>query len=349
MPVPFAKQTRYPGFTLVELLVVMAAISVLAAVTLPSIKGLLHDQKVTSAARMVKSHIEAAQARAISSGRRVAVIMERNANDTNVVTRLSIGQSFPPYEGDVSPTLGTLGNSGSGLFFNQITIPTASASLLVATPPVFSAGDFIQIGNSGPLYSITTIPSTGVVTFANPPLDPTGSFATQEPQLLIAGKVNTSASFRIFRRPSKSFVQTSALPRGTCIDMTVSGIGQSGNEFAATSAAPPLMIIFDPDGSIFSITDGVNPPISPTSITHLLVGRTEQVSLASPLSLEDPDNSGTFNANLNDNGNSWISINPVTGMIYSSGMQAGSESTTLATRLQVARTFATNAITQSEN
>lgn len=343
------KQAQFTrGFTLVELLVVMAVLVVLAGVTLPTVKGLLHDQKVSAAARLVKAHVEAAQARAISSNRRVAVILERNANDSNIVTRLSIGQTFPPYEGDVSPTLGTLGDSsGSSLYYNQITIPTASASLLTATPAVFGAGDFIQIGNSSKTYTITDI-SSGVVTFSNPSLT-SGGLATQEPQLLKLGRASTTASFRIFRRPTKSFVQSSSLPRGTCIDMTVSGIGQTGAEFSVSGAASPLMIVFDPDGSIFSITDG-STTFPPSSITHLLVGRTEQVSLAAPLSVEDPDDSATFNANLNDNGNSWISINPITGMIYSSALQAGSENaSSLATRLQVARSFATNAVTQSEN
>ena len=66
-----------PAFTLVELLIVMAIILLLAAVALPSVKALLHGQKVTQASRMVQAHIESARARAIAAGSHVAVILER--------------------------------------------------------------------------------------------------------------------------------------------------------------------------------------------------------------------------------------------------------------------------------
>ncbi len=112
----------------------MAALIVLAAVTLPSLKSLLHDQKVTSASRMVLAHFQAAQARAIAGNSPVAVILERTVNESspNAVSRLSIGQVFPPYEGDTTGTMGTLSSVG-GTFYDTLTVNVAEASLLNRT------------------------------------------------------------------------------------------------------------------------------------------------------------------------------------------------------------------------
>jgi prepilin-type N-terminal cleavage/methylation domain-containing protein len=348
------RRTKRAAFTLVELLVVMAALVVLAAVTLPSVKGLLSDQKVTAAARMVKAHVEAAQARAIGSGRPVAVILERNLNnplDPNTVTRLSIGQVFPPYEGDMVGSLGMLADSNGDGFIDQITIPASTATLLTLTPPMFGPGDFIQLDDRQNMYLIESVAQGGgqaVVHFRNPHFETGAPTATQEAQLPL--RANLSARFRMVRKPTKSFLQTTVLPRGTCVDLSVSGMGQMGAEFSSASSTAPVMIVFNPQGGIAYLTDGSTSfPAVPTGVIHLLLGRTEQVSLANPLSVKDPDNSGTFNANLNDSSNIWLSANPFTGAIYVSGVQTGGELTSLPGRLQLARLFATNAITQSEN
>ncbi|MCA9132697.1 MAG: prepilin-type N-terminal cleavage/methylation domain-containing protein [Planctomycetales bacterium] len=355
------QRSRPNGFTLVELLVVMAVLVVLAGITLPTIKGLMHDQKVTAAARMVKAHVQSAQARAIATGRPVAVILERSANATNTVSRLSIGQVFPPYEGDTTGTVGTLADTKgynsttfqfeAGLsdgFYDQITVPLANASLLSAG--VVGPGDFIQIGERQNIYLIESV-NGGVISFINPPYaqDAAGrQWSAQEEQL--PAMANADARFRVYRKPTKSYLQTTVLPRGTCVDLTASGIGQSGNDFFSSAATPgPVMIVFNEQGGVAYLTDGLSPPATSSSLIHLLVGRTEQVSLSATPEVRNPDDASTFDANVNDLSSSWLSINPYSGAIYSSSLQAGSEGSTLATRLPIARAFATNAVTQSEN
>ena len=336
------------AYTLVELLVVMAALTVLAAVVLPSIKSLMHDQKVAAASRMVKAHFEAAQARAIAGNSPVAVIFERTHTDLpNMITRLSIGQVFPPYEGDFTATMGTLSSSG-GVFYDTLSVNLGEGSLLSSSAGVFAAGDYLQLDDRQSIYQILSLADKTVgsfvyrvISFANPS---TG----QEADLQISSRMTDQARFRLYRKPTKSFLQTLNLPRGTCVDLSVSGLGPSGNDFA-TTAVGQAMIVFNPQGRIAYWNNGVDGPMAATSLLHVMVGRTEQVSASTPpMEVANPDDTSTFNANVNDPNNAWLTINPFTGAITSSGVQAGNESSTFAARLQAARAFATYGITQSE-
>ncbi len=342
-----------PAFTLVELLIVMAIILMLAAVALPSVKALLHGQKVTQASRMVQAHIESARARAIAAGSHVAVVLERQSTENHTTTRLSIGQVFPPYQGDITGATGTLSDT-KGLnsavadgYYDQVTVDPLYASLVDSG--VFGAGDFIQFGDRESLFLIeswTKVGALSVLAFANPPYLTLGStnYALQEPQLPTTS--GATVPFRIFRKPTKSFVQSTVLPRGTCVDLSVSGVGQSGNDFFSVGALP-VMIVFDERGTVAYVTDGTSAPQRVSGLIHLLVGRTEQVSSGAPLSVKTEANTTSFNANLNDAENSWVSINPYSGAVYASPVQAGSEGGPLATRLSVARSFATSATTRS--
>jgi prepilin-type N-terminal cleavage/methylation domain-containing protein len=341
------------AFTLVELLIVMAIMLLLAAVALPSVRTMLHGQKVTQASRMVQAHIEAARARAIASGSYVAVVLERQSNENHTTTRLSTGQVFPPYQGDITGATGVLSDT-KGLnstvadgYYDQVMLDQLYASLVDSG--VFGAGDFIQFGDRESLFVIESwskVGATSVIQFANPPyVTRSGTnYALQEPQL--PASTASTVPFRIFRKPTKSFVQATVLPRGTCVDLSVSGVGPSGNEFFSLGALP-VMIVFDERGTIAYVTDGTSAPQRVSGIVHLLVGRTEQVSTVAPLSIKLESDPSSFNANINDKDNSWVSINPYSGAVYSSAVQAGSEGGPLATRISVARSFATSATTRS--
>ncbi len=362
------------AFTLVELLVVVGVISVLAAITLPSIRTMLHGQKVNQAARMVQAHIESTRLRAMATGKYTAVVFERQANSPDAVVRLAVGNVFPPYEGDIVGALGTLsdgraridasstpvappvpGRYGPGTdgFYDTITIGPLDGSLVkVGT---FLPGDFINIGEQRNLFVINSVStdSSGraVVTFNNPPVqkkvEPAplseSHWPSREPLLPTVG-TPTTVPFRIFRQPTKSLAPSTILPRGTCIDMSVSGIGPTGTQFTGTV---PIMIVFDGRGNISYISDGTG-AYTPDGIVHLLVGRIEQVFTATPNLVKDPLDSTSVDSNLNDEGNIWVSINPYAGTVYSSQVVTGGEGGTVPVRLRAARTFATNAVTASE-
>lgn len=75
------------AMTLVELLVVLAIVSALAALVLPAVKGMIADRKTSQTAIVVKNYLEGARARAIGKNRSVAVVLERlsgRADDSNL-------------------------------------------------------------------------------------------------------------------------------------------------------------------------------------------------------------------------------------------------------------------------
>ncbi len=117
------------------------------------------------------------------------------------------------------------------------------------------------------------------------------------------------------------------------------------------------MVVFNAQGRIAYWDNGLTGPKAATSLLHMLIGRTEQVALSiAPIDLmkvADSDDSSTFNTNINDASNVWLTVNPFTGAITSSGVQAGDEAgndlAAFQTRLKTARAFATYGITQSEN
>jgi Tfp pilus assembly protein FimT len=63
--------------TLVELLVVVAIITLMSAITLPTLRTVMTQRKSSQASILVKNALEAARTRAIAQGRPVAVVLER--------------------------------------------------------------------------------------------------------------------------------------------------------------------------------------------------------------------------------------------------------------------------------
>ena len=308
---PFATPRRI-AVTLVELLIVMAVIVLLAGLTLPTVRNVLKDQRVTEGARVFQSVIEGARAKAIYTGRPVALILERipaspangaayNLVPDNSVERISMGEVFPPYEGDWSGSTGTIQAAAVPTTF---VIPLAKvASLIDITTgnPTGLAGpyDLIQFGEHAQLFLIESLVRTGAapnfnvtITFRNPPVGyvrPLNPAAYSEPQWTVSGG---ESRFRIYRQPTKSMVGSVPLPKGICVDLSNSGIGATGYQFqvdarTTTFAAEfsSVSIIFNSRGSVdgaYYINLG-NPPatqrveLSPVGLYHFQIGRPEQV------------------------------------------------------------------------
>ena len=86
------KTTRRRGVTLVELLIVMGVLTILATLSLTTVKGLLKDQKISQAGRLVEQYFESARIRALTNGRPVAVFLERVDLTGDASGRLRIAQ-----------------------------------------------------------------------------------------------------------------------------------------------------------------------------------------------------------------------------------------------------------------
>lgn len=371
---PVVKALRH-GVTLVELLIVMAVIVLLAGLTLPSVKSMLKDQRISQAARIVQGFAESARARAIANGRRVALVLERArpdaagglgsegliANDTCV--RMSLGEVFPPYEGDWSGTTARIYDelpSGSpDGFADFLEIPASQSASLVGGNALVTAGDVVELADrnqgfvvmavAGPINSSHTGASVVRIALANPPLATTGS-RSNEPVWPISPELSSGAevSFRIYRKPAKMMAGSVTLPRGTCVDLSVSGVGPSGREFSTRGITPgsvaspapgdygAVYIVFGPRGTV-EIAYYQNQAISggnivrgivrvlPSGIFHLLVGRTDQVDpgFGTPTAMSAASGREDFEPNVLDSANVWVSMNPYSGMIYSSKVLEG--------------------------
>lgn len=380
------KQTRAllkrQAVTLVELLIVMGLIVLLAGLTLPTVRSLLKDRRVTECARMVQSLAEGARAKAMYTGRPVALILERIPTDPsaptsfnlapdNSVQRISMGEVFPPYEGDWWGSTGTIVTAVTPTTF-QISLAKVASLFDVTTgnpTGLVQPYDLIQFGEHSQLFLITGLASSGpptylvTITFANPPVGyvRASSPATySEPQWTVSGG---ETRFRIFRQPTKSMVGAVSLPRGTCIDLTNSGVGAVGRQFevgARTTTLPAefssVSIIFNSRGTVdgaYFINLG-NPPLTqrvevmPVGLYHFQIGRPEQVIPSAALATMTSEARDDFKPNLYDASNLWLTINPYSGSIYTT-QNFPCQGSPAAAQLSVARTLASQALSNGKN
>jgi prepilin-type N-terminal cleavage/methylation domain-containing protein len=188
---------RRRGFTLIELLIVVGILTILATLSLTTVKGLLKDQKITQGAQLAKEYFETARLRALTSGRPVAVFMDRvslvgdstgAAIPANFIsTRLSIGEVFPPYTGDVIGATGSMWDinfniHGGGAteprandnFADQIRFPLTDVASGFGAGGFIAEGDTIEFEGYNGRFTIERIDrnignSQVAVTFFNPP------------------------------------------------------------------------------------------------------------------------------------------------------------------------------------
>jgi type II secretory pathway pseudopilin PulG len=322
---------RRSAVTLIELLIVMGILTLLATLSLGTVKGLLRDQKVTQAARLVEQYIESARVRALTNQRPVAVFLERvailGANNTPIagnytVTRLTIGEVFPPYTGDILDVVGSLTDVTGDGFADQAVFSLDSVLAGFGEGGFIQAGDTLEFEGVEGRFPITAIsrppsnPPTAVVQFANPPLVP-GSMLGMVPPAMPVPAAGLNARFRAYRRPTKSMVGAITLPRGTCVDLAASGLGPASAGAADDSIpfgliTPPLTgdtasprafsrvaLVFSEDGRLSSVLSETSNGATKTflggmtsNILYLLVGRSAQVLPATDAA---PDLSSTAN------------------------------------------------------
>lgn len=359
---------RRNAVTLVELLVVMAVVVLLAGLVLPSVRTLLKDQRTSQSARVVQGFIESARARAIASNRPVAVILERLGDlDSDSVglhtcTQLSLGEVFPPYEGDWAGATGTLMDATGDGYADSFDIPMAQAATLSS---IASVGDLIEFGMHKVTFRITAITTAGTnvrVSFLNPPQYTSGKgklVYSSEQRLPTKGGATENLRFRIYRKPTKTLAGSVVLPRGTCIDLAWSGLGTTGLDFRTSTnqiasqnstiaAKRSVFIVFNGSGSVDLVYEfqqntggsAIVPAPTVLGLIHLLIGRTDQIDLAAS-STGVPDREDV-KANVADTANNWVSINGFSGRVYSSDIAPpDSSNSTDAAVAATARYFAT--------
>ncbi len=250
---------KYAAFTLVELLVVIAVISVLAAIALPTVKNTLREQKVTRAASTVQAFIEEARARAILSGGG-GLIIDRlgsgNLFERSQAMRLRLADIPPAYNGDSAGSKSVFGyyvDAGPPpqlyytLWFDPLAAQIKRSQTDIASsiqPTLINPGDIVLLGNAGLQFRVLDFLagsiarrdaagiSSTVITDAEAPSWVMMRVLTVEGNADYRRLRNQSFTYEIQRQPRPAISAPVTMPEGTVIDLTSSGMGREGNQFS---------------------------------------------------------------------------------------------------------------------
>jgi len=264
---PVAGASR--GVTLVELLVVVAILSIIFAVLIPRLRAVNEDRNIREAARVVASAFSKASSRAINDGSAGLMIVPNPnfrgptsfvySNNANVSspffagTRIFQMRRLPPYVGDDESSMAII--SGS-----TVTIPTPFEHDAAANRPVVQINDEISFSGSSHRYRIISVSTNGAMLG----LDTTGS----APLPVLGG---SGAPFVIHRQPRRLESSLVELPEGYIIDLRYSGPVLSGaslefgthlnqNQTDAAGDGPSSIVLqFDASGVVSRMFfEGVN-------------------------------------------------------------------------------------------
>lgn len=304
------KRESKSGFTLVEILVVIAIVSVVLVLVVPRLRTVNKDRNIREAARVVGSIFQKASQTALVEGS-AGVLLERNPNFLNpvtglpyAVTNLYLMRAVPSFSGD---------------FFGDVADFTA-AGFTVVIPRPFDhdegAGDFfvrpgdvIYLNNQGFGYRILTVLEDAT---PNPPgfsgLAPNGTLTLTVDILGSSFPVpndSLGVPFRIERQPARVESSRIALPAGYRIDLRYSGpLAPSGTEtvLSATtidytpdpvSGASEVAVLFKDDGALSAIQAGAaaTDRIDPVNTNYYFLVCEDDLELPSGLDqLDIPSN-----------------------------------------------------------
>ena len=329
---PYPLRRRHKAMTLVEIMVVIAIMSLLAIVMIPTVKFQYRNRSVKEGARQLNAFISAAQARAQQLGRPVGIWIERFSKEVpppivgadpklnpvlvgaNYSVQIYQAEIPRPYTGDLRDSRVRVIRRGTDWVIN---FPPTSA-LLNANNPLIREGEpfKIQFDHRGPFHEGKRIAD---IVDQGPPKRKIPQYILRPETIRTGGQIPKAAftdagvPYAVHRRPVRSFVTPLRLPQGAVIDLSVSGTGPGGTEFLSTLAAAqrPVVVMFHPDGNVGEVyfRGTVKRPLG---WIHLLVGRQEMVFPSNPL-LETE----TESANMRYTENRWVSINHRTGTVTS--------------------------------
>lgn len=341
------------GMTIVELLVVLGVLSILLGIAATAVKTGTRGKKQREGARQVNAYIAAAQARAMELNRPVGVEIVRNVRSSSGTGTPDIGlvntsllmytiETPPTYAGDTStatvdvapvvkPTsMDSNYDSLAPQGYFTVTFDPSFASMLTVNDFIRN-GDQIRFSYRGPVYRIVgdvkTSPLRVHVTWDPGQPEPTHTSTITVP-------------FQIFPQPIRSMATPLQLPSDMCIDLSCSGTGNTGREFAAwtgTGGYNSIRFTFSPRGNIYRIYFNDGYAQYPQGNIHLLVGKYDQavdtIEILGTNGLDQDVALGTVNykgfiypgavdpdfedlvTNLGDGTSMWVSINHITGQV----------------------------------
>jgi prepilin-type N-terminal cleavage/methylation domain-containing protein len=334
-----------PGFTLVELLVVITIVVILAAIMTPMILPAIDGREIREASRQINAFVEGARVRAARTGRPVGVWFERDANEPRTCYRLRLAEEPAPYTGDFIGARATIqlqDADTNGL--PEMGVATIAPAIPAAFANTVHPGDEIRFDFRGPRYQIQQVDASGAAPMVS--FVPKGaSYKTAVEFAWPASSVlgSNGVAFEIYRAPQKTSAAPLDLPNGTMIDFRYSGVGISLHQktsgvfrsqwFGLPSSAP-LVVMFQPDGRIGRIFHAGTQMEPVTDTVFLLVGRS---GVEDPLqNIRDPKNPTVIPSTM------WVAIGAKTGTV-TSAPNAGSVNPNLAKAVVESRSLATAA------
>lgn len=322
------------GYTLIEILVVIAIMLLLVAVTLPAVKYNLDESKVREASRQLNSYIAMAKARAASTGRPCGIwLVSTQVGQHPGVATGTLPPETPPdffqctelylcevpaaYCGDFTESRVTV-NTATGLLTFQPAASNAGLYTLVADGETFT----VQFDNKGPeWYGYRN----GTACYLTGQWTPVYDTLPRSPPTADAN----GYAYRIIRHAVRTGSPL-ALPRGTAIDLSYCGFGSDGTQcyaerlpagtsLPATAASQPAMVVlFASDGHVsttsyrtFDKTLSSYRQVAtaePQGTLHLLVGKQMGINQLR----------FTAASNIADSSALWVSTTRLTGSVASS-------------------------------
>jgi prepilin-type N-terminal cleavage/methylation domain-containing protein len=267
-PIP---DSRLPtlGFTLVELLIVIAIISTVTLASVPMILPALDSRRIRESARIVSTQFASAQSEAIAKGRPVGVWIERLSSTATGGTTASMDLFLcevpQPYAGDsvdsrVAIRVDT-SKPPAPRYYLEFTASDSSWTGLPLRP-----GDLIRFNYRGPLYEVTgdaqyykdQLIQTDSLLNNVVQSDNQGKYISSSPTMKVAfdrirrssapaapsqpwnmvaqnyidcamPPANAVLPYQIFRQPVKSSAGSVQLPAGAILDLYWSGMGSTGS------------------------------------------------------------------------------------------------------------------------
>lgn len=314
------------AYTLVEMLIVVSIMIMLVAVTLPVAKKVMDGSQGREASRQLNAYLAMAKARALQTGRPCGLYLPFQLPlghtdpsltpaqipqywPVRAATQIFLAETPQHYSGSTTSARGYI---SGGVF---ITCTTTSSALdaneagylssLLKTGEQFLVrfnfkGDWYICNNAGSNTFTYIRPLQGTV---QPP--------------------STVSQFQILRSP-RPIGNALELPQGTCIDITYSGVGNSGRQFPLpsnlNSIAGGLYVMFSSNGSIDSMYINSLPTVPPNGSLYFLIGKTEKVGTNDPYVLASSNFNSAIYANkdisnLADPTSLWVVVSRSTGQV----------------------------------